>query len=329
MGADVGEYDILPQTTRYCMPCFRACERVIAIKKNRESNVFCSTPRHRCKRLALGTPTPGKGRNKRRFLHDESRTSDFDHSYGLGETVVASARKAISRSSLFPDKSTSDHDTVKELIRKLQLAYEVDDIVSIIIHDDDCKSAVQRELLKEITTMCDKLCSLGEAPGPSVLRGTCTDKEDLISNIILEMSNCLPFMLDVLKNVCSPSHHVKPNALATIANIYGMAMHCRNQSLSLVQEVSTCAVLQYSGNNNLLHIFNKASITLAPGSKIQFLDKLSSENTRGIVRSLQYGGEGKVTVDNIDGQWHAGEYRKGKTNSKDFHYTASTYLADR
>lgn len=68
-----------------------------------------------------------------------------------------------------------------------------------------------------------------------------------------------------------------------------------------MQKINTCIALRFHAGNDLLDIFNKTSITLSADSKYTFLDKMGDLNTEGIVRSVQMGIGGKVTVDNIDG----------------------------
>lgn len=95
-----------------------------------------------------------------------------------------------------------------------------------------------------------------------------------------------------------------------------------------MQNINTCIALRFHAGNNLLDIFNKTSITLSADNKYTFLDKMGDLNTEGIVRSVQMGIGGKVTVNNVDGMTITRDVRLTGGN-KHYHYTASTYYPDR
>jgi hypothetical protein len=109
--------------------------------------------------------------------------------------------------------------------------------------------------------------------------------------------------------------------------MFAMAMHCRLPALSYLQRINTCVAVRYHANNALLDFFNKSSITYASSTKPAMLDMLGKFSMNGIVKSIQRGSLGKLTVDNIDGLTIARQIRCGKGNVS-YHYTASTYIVE-
>lgn len=94
-----------------------------------------------------------------------------------------------------------------------------------------------------------------------------------------------------------------------------------------MQKINTCIALRFHAGNDFIDVFNKTSINLSADSKYTFLDKMGYLNTEGIVRSVQLGIGGKVTVDNVDEMTIARDVKL--TGGNKHHYTASTYYLDR
>ena len=265
-----------------------------------------------------------------------SATTSSDLSYGQSDTSQESL-KNISRLSVLRFYDTSSASFVEEERQSLQEVINdprssCKDVANVIIHNKKLKFAVENALLSQINVTCMQLCSKTYEPGPSVLR-TLQDpnhlaKEDILTKAVLELQSATPFVYDVFRTVaCSPDSD-RPNTDSIVGTMYGIAMHNRNKDLSAVQKVNTAVALRYHANNDLLAVSNKCGITLAPGTKYQFLDALGKFNLAGLVKSIRDGRPGKLTVDNIDGMIVANQIRLSGGNQH-YHYTASTYYPDR
>lgn len=337
---------------KICLTCKRRLENCVEFQNklneaiDRKSTSTCST-----KRMAFSqTPSSSKKENvseasnkeniparkvnckkkKKLFLEldtdvqSDVKKSDMcqsDHNYGSFASPVdmAHINSVRAKQELFCKKNHQDQ------------CYSADDIFKNKI----LLSEVQKLILLETEVVADKLCSLSIQPGPSVLRTlqhpSSLKSEDILHKCLLEFQNCFPFVFRVFQTLASPLHadQQRTNTCnSTIAMMYAMAMNRRNEDLCAMQKINTCIALRFHAGNDLLDIFNKTSITLSADSKYTFLDKMGDLNTEGIVRSVQMGIGGKVTVDNIDGMTIARDVRLTGGN-KHYHYTASTYYPDR
>lgn len=289
---------------KYCNACIRSVTHVheIRIYLNSTPSYTTSTPKvTRVKRMAKDSPllkSQTRKSKKKIILEDltgGSLTSTDDHSYSQGSTSTEQMRKSFGE-SVFDLPEEESHIHIK------------------------------------IDAICDKLCRQTDR---SVLRQkldlTTLEDKDIIGTILKEFKDHLPNVFGMLKAMAIPIHSLefKPSVMSTLAFIYSMLMFCRNNKLSYLQKLMTCLVVHYNGGNAMLATLHRSSLSLAAGSKIQFLDHMAKLNMEAVVKSLKSGVEGKLTVDNIDGMMKPSEVRKGEKKALDYHYCASTYLPDR
>lgn len=109
--------------------------------------------------------------------------------------------------------------------------------------------------------------------------------------------------------------------------MYAMVMDKRNTDMWAIQKINTCIAFIFHAHKDLLDIFNKTSITLYAENKYTLLVKMVNLNTEGIVRSVQLGIGGEVTVDNVNGMTVERDVKLNGGNKH--HYTASIYFSDR
>ena len=269
--------------------------------------------------------------NKDKRLCSDDVGECIEHAYSMTSIPLVRAQAAMVHRQIFSKVEASL--PIQDLKCSFNKAVSLDEVADIVVSCKPLRKIIEDKLLLEVDSMCDKLCSHSQAPGPSILRSSVLAsskcESDTISNTVLELDRSNKFLFEMLKTLCSPLHNSKPSALATVAMIYAAGMHCRNSDLSVMQQLNTSAIIHCQRTNHLLGIMNKPNLCLNPGSKLSFLDKAAAHNMSGIIKAVQCGREGKVTMDNIDGQWFASEYRAKQVYTKDFHYTASTYLPDR
>ncbi|XP_062617165.1 uncharacterized protein LOC134278881 isoform X1 [Saccostrea cucullata] len=357
---DITFHSISFQDCKICLSCKRQLENCVHFQNilkeaiNRKSTSTCSTKRMAFSQTPTLTPsstkkentddvnnkenvsmrkTHSKKKKKLQFLEletdvpidtNKSQMCHTDHNYG----------------SLASPLDTTHLNSVKA---KQELFCKKDDKTNqsqCCSADDVFKnkvllSEIQKLILLETEVIADNLCSLNIQPGPSVLRTlqhpSPLKSEDILHKCLLEFQNCFPFVFRVFQTLTSPLHADQQKTAtgnSTIAMMYAMAMNKRNKDLCAMQKINTCIALRFHAGNDLLDIFNKTGITLSADSKYTFLDKMGDLNTEGIVRSIQLGIGGKVTVDNIDGMTIARDVRLTGGN-KHYHYTASTYYPDR
>ena len=296
----------------------------------------------RTKRMASlnFTPTPVK-RDVKKQRAEAKCSLNFneslsEHSYFQVQTASEKAADLISGSSSLMLSQISSPGTTciprHHLLSALQKNISDSDIVNIIMADSILMDKIEATWISNIHTVCDHLCSLDRAPGPSVLRRMANaqsmQEEDILSESAVEFQRCLPLVFNTMTAVCKPLHCDKVNTTSTIGMIYAMAMHNRNNQLNAAQKLNTAAAVRLHANNDLLAILHKIGITLAAGSKYAFLDQLGCFNTDRLVRSLQKRLPGKITMDNVDGLLIANQVRMGSGNQH-YHYAASTYYPDR
>ena len=231
------------------------------------------------------------------------------------------------------EQINSDNRTA--LLSAIYSATSYSEIIEAVFRTAQLRKAVEGAILADVNSVVVHLCSKTLEPGPSVLRTMADTKslqeEDVFSSAVLELKKNMPFVLDMLVTLCSPTCMTsaeKNDTLYTVAMIYGMVMYNRNPHLCALQKLNTAVAVRMHANNELLSLFHKSSITLSEGSKLHFLEQLGTFNMDGVVRSIQQGKPGKLTIDNVDGMLMASEIRLGSGN-KHYHYTACTYYPDR
>ncbi|KAL4233905.1 hypothetical protein ACF0H5_008577 [Mactra antiquata] len=90
-----------------------------------------------------------------------------------------------------------------------------------------------------------------------------TDEETFFQKILHEMETKVPFLFDLLDNICGNNG----NKTYTMCTIYGMIMHSRNYLATAVQKYYTAAAIKHNTENKFLHILNRINMTISPQSK--------------------------------------------------------------
>lgn len=310
---------------------------------------LASTPRQddRVKRMLPSDLTPSpiqrprKNRQSRSSLSfdivgDGNNNSKPEHSYSrklsLSDEAMSTRRQSFVCLRSFIEGHEMDTSEVSKLNSALKDGSSNHVAKVICTECPDLLKSIQASLVNDINCIANHLCSKTVEPGPSVLRTFASPEtlceKDLLSEALVELKRTMPFVLDVLMALCNPPDSEKPYSHFTVAMIYGMAMHSRNNQLCAVQKMNTASAVRLHCNNDLLDIFNKIGVTLSASSKLQFLDQLGQFNMDGVLKSIRKGVPGKLTMDNIDGMLMARQVRLGSGN-KHYHYTASTYYPDR
>jgi hypothetical protein len=263
---------------------------------------------------------------------------ESDHLYNRRATPKEEAAALRNRNQQrvkdYMDKKSIADDERQELTAVLEDPQSSEqDVAKAVFNTRSLMKAIESTIINDVNMMADRLCSITQEPGPSVLRTLAKTENlqqgyDVLSEAAIELGKAMPFFHDLLVTLCNPPHITKPNTQHTVAMVYGMAMYNRNNHLSALQKLNTAAAVRMHANNDLLELLHKTGITLAASYKLQFLDQLGTFNMEGVVSSIKQGKPGKITMDNIDGMIVANQLRLGIKN-RHYHYTASTYYPDR
>ena len=301
----------------------------------------------RYKRMAKGTPTADKTRTSKKSKKASCATSlAFDnvdenkenitpneineHSYQRKVPIAEEADTIIKGVFYKPDKNLLLGAEEKSSLEAAINHGNVNEIANVFHRTPMLSHAIEGMIIHSVSAQCDRICTRVLEPGPSVLRYDVgpDNVTDFYSKIIIEMKTRIPFLLEILKCVCSPVLLPRPKALATIATIYSMGMNCRVPTMSALQRINSCVAVRFHANNALLDVYNQMCFTFASSTKLGMLDKFGKFGMQGVVSSIRRGIRGKLTVDNIDGMMIANQIRGGKGN-RDYHFTASTYYVYR
>lgn len=178
-----------------------------------------------------------------------------DHTYGKEADVTKRADQIVEKGGVL---RYQNGENPKAGIPKDSTLYK-------FITDRDVRLKIEQRILMEVQTTCNRLGAISQVPGPSVLRAgmDALITTDIASAAILEMERTMPFVLDLLQTLCTGCHFVAPHTKRTMATIYGMAMHCRNHSLSAMQNINTLAVIRYEASLfRMMDALAKSSFTL-------------------------------------------------------------------
>ena len=276
------------------------------------------------------TPTPSHVRASKKQLTSTPRKQN-EHSYVRQLTFPEEASTIVENSNPLSTVLSPNLD-VTTLLHELYECNSLDKLVDILYKHEDITNGFKTKLILDMEATLTTMCSLQREPGPSVLR-TCINvsslnSESILARAVVELEKTNPFLFSVLRTLCTPIHLLNPKTEHIVAMLYGIGMHSRNNQLSAIQRMVTCSMLTNGAQNDLLRVMHKLGVSLSKDSKLQFISEMGRESTAGIVSSLKRGIKGKVTTDNIDGKITANEIRI-VGGSREFHYTASTYLPER
>jgi hypothetical protein len=189
-----------------------------------------------------------------------SLQSHSEHGYAKPNSVQFEATRAAATSGLYKICSAKKNELHMDDKQLLKSATEEGIPKNIAMSISNCEpvySAVKDLILLETDSIANKLCSLTMTPGPSILRSkkdvSCLMENDIFGEILLEMRDTMPFVLDILSTLCQ-SFRSDSSCKITAAMIYGMAMHCRNPQMSAVQRLNTAIALRFHANNEVRYI---------------------------------------------------------------------------
>ncbi|KAL4220323.1 hypothetical protein ACF0H5_020730 [Mactra antiquata] len=116
--------------------------------------------------------------------------------------------------------------------------------------------------------------------------------------------------------------------MATIATVYGMILHSRNNKLSAIQQLFSTVVLAYGADNRLLTKLNTVHLTLTEHSKPNLIKSYGKESEERVLHALLTGNYGKFNGDNLDIRVQTNDIRMS-TKDRDYHFFASNFVMDR
>ena len=295
----------------------------------------------RVKRLVPtdSTPTSSKRVGKKKCVGDSQRSLSFSSEQSSSYGSSFEEARSITEGSFemyrsIMSEAPLDDDERRELFCLLgNQNTTVSDLAKSIFHST-LMTSLKAMMIREVNNTMTQLCSEKTSPGPSILRTHANPKDlqetDLLSEAVVELKTHQPFLCRLLTILCDPpggteqkkyTHHV-------IGTIYSMILYNRCRNVNALQKMNTAAAIRLHANNDLIEILHRCGIAMSESYKLCFLDNLGKFNTDGLMRSIQQGRPGKLTVDNIDGRTVAKEIRQGRGNI-DYHYAASTYYPDR
>ena len=144
----------------------------------------------------------------------------------------------------FPDRSK-----VKRLVTIVNFGIP-EDIGKEVMSMPLLKASIQHIILKELDEQCRNLCKIkksGGGIGPSVLLVPSSNTQECLEsftwdNIIQEMKEKIPFLLDILTTITTPTNKDNCDRGPNVCMAYGIMMNGRWQKLSLLQKVVTMII---------------------------------------------------------------------------------------
>lgn len=121
---------------------------------------------------------------------------------------------------------------------------------------------------------------------------------------------------------------MNPMKVATVATIYGMVMHSRNNRASAIQRMYSSLFIRYHADNKLMHRLNQVHITMSDSSKRYIVKEFGSGLEDKLIRDLSNGHYGKLNGDNLDIRVNTNDIRMANKNT-DYHFFASNFVIDR
>ena len=112
------------------------------------------------------------------------------------------------------------------------------------------KASIQHIILKELDEQCRNLCKMkksGGDTGPSILLVPSSNTQECLENfkwynIIKEMKEKIPFLLDILTTVTTPAKKGNCDCGPNVCMAYGIMMNARWKKLSLLQKAVTMII---------------------------------------------------------------------------------------
>jgi hypothetical protein len=181
-----------------------------------------------------------------------------DHSYARQTSsrrcAEANKTRVFFRVNHNTDKDCEYEDITGKVIKYLKdsdFEYAAFNILKI----PPLRQALERQMLYNIDTICDGLCSKVRLPGPSVL-GMMSISEmcskDIVAEAYMELKRCLPFVFDILHVMSNSLMKKGPAPIEMISMIYGMLMKIRNSRLGAMQRVLTTTAIHLKAETEVL-----------------------------------------------------------------------------
>ncbi|XP_060572948.1 uncharacterized protein LOC132730884 isoform X2 [Ruditapes philippinarum] len=193
--------------------------------------------------------------------------------------------------------------------------------------------AVKSKLIDDI----DKECSILVSNNPALcsvlsryrsVKSLVDNGDNLIDEIILEISTRIPFVLDLLTVMTTAGKEPAESKIAPVAAAYSILMNSRNNQLSAWHRMTTFVAIKGHLDDSALVRLNHLSLTMSPSSKLRLLDEAGELMNAGIASKVITNPLVKITGDNLDIYVRTGHQSMDRSN-KDLHLFVSNIIFSR
>ncbi|XP_052218620.1 uncharacterized protein LOC127836178 isoform X2 [Dreissena polymorpha] len=152
----------------------------------------------------------------------------------------------------------------------------VDEIVDIVANNKTLSKRVQARFLEQINNVCGGLASRDAALNSILLKKKSVSQllqngENIIPEILQEISESLPFVLDLFCTMAIAGNTPSANKIAPIVSAYAILMNARNEKLSAWHRLTTVVSIKGHLDDAALTLFNRMGLTMSSSSKLRLL----------------------------------------------------------